>query len=98
MGASLSYVRPLPLANAASVVGPADGSCALPSSAVRAIDALRRHGQREPRRRYNIIEAVAQLRKTAAERQLPRARRALVYGNGGVFSHSAVAIMSDGIY
>lgn len=44
---------------------------------------------------YNIIEAVHQLCGTAGmARQVPNARRALVYGNGGIFSHSAVAILS----
>eukprot|EP01027_Heterolobosea_sp_BB2_P020672 GEZU01029524.1.p1 GENE.GEZU01029524.1~~GEZU01029524.1.p1 ORF type:complete len:457 (+),score=119.88 GEZU01029524.1:38-1372(+) len=49
---------------------------------------------------YNIIEAVAQLRGEVATRpgadpnqQVPNARRALVYGNGGIFSASAVAIL-----
>ena len=44
---------------------------------------------------YNIIEAVQQLSGTAGkERQVDGARRALVYGNGGIFSHSAVAILA----
>ena len=44
---------------------------------------------------YNIIEAVQQLSGTAGkERQVEGARRALVYGNGGIFSHSAVAILA----
>eukprot|EP00928_Gymnodinium_smaydae_P032212 TRINITY_DN23394_c0_g1_i1.p1 TRINITY_DN23394_c0_g1~~TRINITY_DN23394_c0_g1_i1.p1 ORF type:complete len:407 (+),score=65.93 TRINITY_DN23394_c0_g1_i1:66-1286(+) len=43
---------------------------------------------------YNIIEACEQLSGSAAERQVKGARRALVYGNGGIFSHSAVAILS----
>mmetsp|Transcript_15876 Transcript_15876/g.23909 ORF Transcript_15876/g.23909 Transcript_15876/m.23909 type:complete len:413 (+) Transcript_15876:209-1447(+) len=47
---------------------------------------------------YNIIEAVAQLNGTAGSRQVPNARRALVYGNGGIFSASAVAILGNGIY
>eukprot|EP00698_Gefionella_okellyi_P002523 TRINITY_DN12368_c0_g1_i1.p1 TRINITY_DN12368_c0_g1~~TRINITY_DN12368_c0_g1_i1.p1 ORF type:complete len:391 (-),score=64.88 TRINITY_DN12368_c0_g1_i1:183-1355(-) len=42
---------------------------------------------------YNIIEAVAQLRGAAGARQIPDARRAMVYGNGGIFSASAVAIL-----
>eukprot|EP01098_Paradermamoeba_levis_P010987 TRINITY_DN4652_c0_g1_i1.p1 TRINITY_DN4652_c0_g1~~TRINITY_DN4652_c0_g1_i1.p1 ORF type:complete len:402 (-),score=103.02 TRINITY_DN4652_c0_g1_i1:250-1455(-) len=47
---------------------------------------------------YNIVEAVLQLRKKAGKRQLPKARHALVYGNGGIFSASAVAILGDGKY
>ena len=47
---------------------------------------------------YNIIEAVNQLNGTAGSRQVPGARRALVYGNGGIFSASAVAILGDGKY
>ncbi|KAL1522495.1 hypothetical protein AB1Y20_017483 [Prymnesium parvum] len=43
---------------------------------------------------YNIIEACAQLNGMAGARQVPGARRALVYGNGGIFSHSAVAILA----
>ncbi|MCU0693507.1 MAG: thiolase family protein [Polyangiaceae bacterium] len=42
---------------------------------------------------YNIIEAFAQLTGRADQRQIPNATRALVYGNGGVFSASAVAIL-----
>ena len=49
---------------------------------------------------YGVLEAVAQLTARAgAERQLsPKPRRALVYGNGGIFSASAVAILGDGVY
>lgn len=47
---------------------------------------------------YNIIEAVQQLNGAAGKRQVPGARRALVYGNGGIFSASAVAILGDGKY
>ncbi|SYZ64160.1 sterol_carrier_protein (plasmid) [Leishmania braziliensis MHOM/BR/75/M2904] len=44
---------------------------------------------------YNVAEAVAQLGGQAGPRQVhPTPRRALVYGNGGVFSASAVAILS----
>lgn len=44
---------------------------------------------------YNVTEAVAQLGGKAGGRQVsPRPKRALVYGNGGVFSASAVAILS----
>ena len=42
---------------------------------------------------YNIIEAVDQISGTAEGRQVPSCRRALVYGNGGIFSHSSVAIL-----
>jgi hypothetical protein len=41
----------------------------------------------------SLVEAVAQLRGEAAGRQVEGARRALVYGNGGIFSASAVAIL-----
>ncbi|KAJ3221674.1 hypothetical protein HDU81_010393, partial [Chytriomyces hyalinus] len=47
---------------------------------------------------YNIIEAFYQLTNTAGDRQVANARRALVYGNGGIFSHSAVAILGNGRY
>jgi len=42
---------------------------------------------------YNVLEAVAQLTQNAHGRQLPTPKRALVYGNGGIFSASAVAIL-----
>jgi acetyl-CoA acetyltransferase len=42
---------------------------------------------------YSVIEAVTQLRGKAIDRQIERCRRALVYGNGGIFSHSAIAIL-----
>jgi hypothetical protein len=42
---------------------------------------------------YNIIEACEQLTGQASHRQVPMARRALVYGNGGIFSASSVAIL-----
>lgn len=45
---------------------------------------------------YNIIEAVAQLNGDANVRQVPNAKRALVYGNGGIFSASAVALLGRG--
>jgi acetyl-CoA acetyltransferase len=46
---------------------------------------------------YNVIEAVRQLRGEAAARQItPRPRKALVYGNGGIFSASSVAILGSG--
>jgi acetyl-CoA acetyltransferase len=41
----------------------------------------------------SLVEAVAQLRGEAVRRQVQRAQRALVYGNGGIFSASAVAIL-----
>lgn len=41
----------------------------------------------------SLVEAVTQLRGEAAGRQVEGARRALVYGNGGIFSASAVAIL-----
>jgi acetyl-CoA acetyltransferase len=41
----------------------------------------------------SLVEAVAQLRGEAAGRQVEGACRALVYGNGGIFSASAVAIL-----
>ncbi|KAJ3079366.1 hypothetical protein HDU99_010975 [Rhizoclosmatium hyalinum] len=47
---------------------------------------------------YNIIEAFWQLTHSADSRQVKNARRALVYGNGGIFSHSAVAILGNGKY
>eukprot|EP00672_Neobodo_designis_P004201 CAMPEP_0174867324 /NCGR_PEP_ID=MMETSP1114-20130205/63797_1 /TAXON_ID=312471 /ORGANISM="Neobodo designis, Strain CCAP 1951/1" /LENGTH=79 /DNA_ID=CAMNT_0016102513 /DNA_START=1 /DNA_END=240 /DNA_ORIENTATION=- len=48
---------------------------------------------------YNVIEAVQQLKGAANGRQVtPKPRRALVYGNGGIFSASSVAILGDGSY
>jgi acetyl-CoA acetyltransferase len=47
---------------------------------------------------YNVIEAVDQLTGKAKDRQVPNCRRALVYGNGGIFSASAVAILGKGNY
>ena len=44
---------------------------------------------------YNIVEATRQLTNTARGRQIPHCEHALVYGNGGVFSSSAVAILSS---
>lgn len=41
----------------------------------------------------SLVEAVTQLRGEAAGRQVQDARKALVYGNGGIFSASAVAIL-----
>lgn len=42
---------------------------------------------------HSLIEAVTQLREEALGRQVLGANRALVYGNGGIFSASAVAIL-----
>jgi acetyl-CoA acetyltransferase len=42
---------------------------------------------------YNVMEAVAQLTNNAVDRQIPNVKKALVYGNGGIFSASAVAIL-----
>lgn len=42
---------------------------------------------------YGIAEAVVQLRGMAESRQVENAKNALVYGNGGIFSSSAVAIL-----
>ncbi len=47
---------------------------------------------------YNIIEAVEQINGSAKGRQIDDVRRALVYGNGGIFSASAVAILGNGKY
>lgn len=48
---------------------------------------------------YNIVEAIQQLGGIAGERQIcPKPKRALVYGNGGIFSASSVAILGDGTY
>lgn len=44
---------------------------------------------------HGLIEAVAQLRGEAAGRQVAGATAALVYGNGGIFSASAVAILES---
>lgn len=41
----------------------------------------------------SLVEAVTQLRGEATGRQVEGARRALVYGNGGIFSASAVALL-----
>ena len=42
---------------------------------------------------YSIVEAYQQLTGRAGPRQVAAANRALVYGNGGIFSASAVAIL-----
>eukprot|EP01083_Nonionella_stella_P097378 273708_1 len=44
---------------------------------------------------YCILEAVDQISNKAGDRQVDECRRALVYGNGGIFSHSSVAILSE---
>jgi len=41
----------------------------------------------------HVTEAVHQLRGTAGRRQVPGARRAVVSGNGGVFSVCGVMVM-----
>jgi acetyl-CoA acetyltransferase len=47
---------------------------------------------------YNIIEAVRQLCwQAGSKRQVSGARRALCYGNGGIFSASAVAILGRAV-
>lgn len=43
---------------------------------------------------FSIIEAVLQIRGKCGERQLTQASPALIYGNGGIFTSSAVAILS----
>jgi acetyl-CoA acetyltransferase len=42
---------------------------------------------------HSIIEALEQLGGSAGARQLGRCDTALVYGNGGILSHSAVAVL-----
>ena len=44
---------------------------------------------------YNIIEAVIQLNQQAQHRQVTNIKNALVYGNGGIFSASAIAILTN---
>jgi hypothetical protein len=41
----------------------------------------------------HVTEAVHQLRGTAGNRQVPGARRAVVSGNGGVFSVCGVMVL-----
>jgi hypothetical protein len=42
----------------------------------------------------NVIEAVQQMNRVCGERQIKKnVKTALVYGNGGIFSASAVAIL-----
>ncbi len=43
---------------------------------------------------YSIVEALAQLNGRATGRQVTDVKTALVYGNGGVFSSSSVAVFS----
>ena len=53
---------------------------------------------------FGVVEAVQQLSgtpegvKAVARRDGGKPRRALVYGNGGIFSASSVAILGDGVY
>ena len=42
---------------------------------------------------FNIVEAVDQLQGQSQGRAIDNCQRALVYGNGGVLSASAVAIL-----
>jgi len=43
---------------------------------------------------YNVIEAVSQMNRQCGERQIQKeVKNCLVYGNGGIFSASAVAIL-----
>jgi len=46
---------------------------------------------------FLIYEAIRQLTGDAQKQQIRGARRALVYGNGGIFSSSAVAILSKAL-
>jgi acetyl-CoA acetyltransferase len=45
---------------------------------------------------FLLIEAVRQLRGEAGERQVARARRALVHGYGGIFAGNATAVLGRG--
>ncbi|EKF37363.1 3-ketoacyl-CoA thiolase, putative [Trypanosoma cruzi marinkellei] len=48
---------------------------------------------------YNITEAIAQMACNAGDRQIrPVPKRAMVYGNGGIFSASSVAVLGNGAY
>lgn len=47
---------------------------------------------------FNVVEAVRQLKGEAQGRQIEKCKRALVYGNGGIFSSSAVCIIGRGRY
>ncbi|RNF26190.1 putative 3-ketoacyl-CoA thiolase [Trypanosoma conorhini] len=48
---------------------------------------------------YNVTEAIAQMACTAGSRQIwPPPKRAIVYGNGGIFSASSVAVLGNGTY
>lgn len=47
---------------------------------------------------FSVVEAVSQLTGTAGDRQIENCRRSLIYGNGGIFSASAVAILGRGYY
>ncbi|KEG13336.1 nonspecific lipid-transfer protein [Trypanosoma grayi] len=48
---------------------------------------------------YNVVEAIEQLSEAAGSCQVfPVLGRALVYGNGGIFSASYVVMLGDGAY
>ncbi|ESL08569.1 nonspecific lipid-transfer protein [Trypanosoma rangeli SC58] len=48
---------------------------------------------------YNVTEAIEQMACTAGSRQIwPPPKRAIVYGNGGIFSASSVAVLGNGTY
>ncbi|RNF08688.1 putative 3-ketoacyl-CoA thiolase [Trypanosoma rangeli] len=48
---------------------------------------------------YNVTEAIEQIACTAGGRQIwPPPKRAIVYGNGGIFSASSVAVLGNGTY
>ncbi|MEJ8852419.1 thiolase [Variovorax rhizosphaerae] len=46
---------------------------------------------------FLVIEAVAQLRREAGDRQVPDAEVAMVHGNGGVLSSQATAILANAL-
>jgi hypothetical protein len=46
---------------------------------------------------FHVVEAVAQLRGEAGERQVPGAQVAFVHGDGGVLSaHCSMVLTGDG--
>jgi acetyl-CoA acetyltransferase len=45
---------------------------------------------------FLLIEAVRQLRAEAGERQVAKARRALVHGYGGIFAGNATVVLGRG--
>ena len=45
---------------------------------------------------FLLVEAVRQLRGEAGERQVARARHALVHGYGGIFAGNATAVLGRG--